>query len=92
MLGADNLNGFNPAMLVGITCSNLPETKFWKNLIEHIYLPAYNLPTYCVTIEHSIYNFNRTDPKLYKRGFLNFERFPCRKTCGFCEGKFLLSN
>ena len=95
-LGADNLKGFTPEMLVDITCSNLPEKKIWKPLLEavgkYIDFPADNIPTYCVTTMHLGYNFNLTDPKKYKQGFLNFERFPCRKTCGFCGGKLISSN
>ena len=92
-LGADNLQGFPPGMLDGITCSsNLAENIIGKKLLEaigkYIDFPAHNIPTYCVTTMHLGYNFNLTDPKKYKQGFLNFERFPCRKTCGFCGGMF----
>ena len=88
-----NLPGFNPGMLAGITCSNLFEKTIWEMLSNFVDCPATNnLPTYCVTLIHSIYNYNRTDPILHNKGCINFERFPCRKTCGFCGGKFLFSN
>ena len=94
LIGADNLNlpgRFNPGMLDGITCSNLLETNIWKKLIKLADFPAHNLPTYCV-YGTFLYNFNYTDPKLFQQGFLNLERFPCRKTCGFCGGMFVFSN
>ena len=90
-LGADNLQGFPPGMLDGITCSNLLETNIWKKLVKLADFPAHNLPTYCV-YGTFLYNFNYTDPKLFQQGFLNLERFPCRKTCGFCGGMFVFSN
>ena len=92
--GAENLNslGFNPEMLDGVTCSNLPEKEIWEMLSKLIDFPEDNLPIYCYTLLRSIYNFHRIDPSLYRKGFLNVERFPCRKTCGFCGSKFLLSN
>merc|ERR1712135_224292 len=77
------LGRFNPGMFDGITCSNLLETNIWKKLIKLADFPAHNLPTYCV-YGTFLYNFNHTDPKLFQQGFLNLERFPCRKTCGFC--------
>ena len=80
--------GFDPALLNGVTCANLPSNKVWEILLKYIDFRAENIPTYCVTIDYSIYNFKYTDLKLYKQGFLNLERFPCRKTCGFCRGKF----
>ena len=92
LMGVDNLNWFTPDMLAGITCSNLSEKKIFKELSKYIDFPADNVPTYCVTSVYSLYNFNFTDPKLHKQGFLNFEEFPCRKTCGFCRGMFLFSN
>ena len=92
VIGVENLPGFNTEMLVGVTCSNAPEKEIWEKLSKFIDIAADNLPTYCATILHSLYNYKFSDPVLYLKGQLNVERFPCRKTCGFCGGKFLSSN
>jgi len=75
----------NSETLVSVNCSNLPEMKIWEELSQFIDFPAKDLPNYCVTILHSIYNYKFSKNWIkYWKGLLNVERFPCRKTCGFC--------
>ena len=92
VIGVENLPGFKPEMLDGVTCSNAIEKEIWGMLSKFIDFPADNLPTYCATILHSLYNYKFSNIVLHLKGQLNVERFPCRKTCGFCGGKFLSSN
>ena len=88
----DVLGVENSEPLDGVTCSNLLEKEIWEKLRTFGDFPAENLPNYCVTILHSLYKYKPPNWIQYWKGLINVERFPCRKTCGFCGGKLISSN